>query len=291
FGDEAAEKNTFRANNDSIPLAIFSLAKNGISPPLTLFMPDSLDRIRSSNVKTMKHGTGESTKVTVMDVSDFPNEDDLDQATWTTCYNRFLTFVEVASGEKIFRGFAAHFNEMLSDPALATWFQAYRAFDKRVRAQFFTKPYIIDVKDGKYRLALQSAKDTFLLSYKFSAGPSGTSSSGSRGRGGKSGKEREGGHGSKPYDRAPNRKRPLLCFRCGRSGHSAVGCEESDPSRHRRAFVISATRDGLFRLSDRRAVCMGFNCGKCEISGRAHALHICSLCGDAHHGAVECTCN
>ncbi|KAJ7608740.1 hypothetical protein FB45DRAFT_1039411 [Roridomyces roridus] len=107
FGDEAAEKNTFKANNDSIPLAIFSLAKNGISPPLTLFMPDALDRIRSSNMKTMKHGTGESTKVTVMDVSDFPNEDDLDQVTWTTCYNRFLTFVEAASGEKIFRGFAA----------------------------------------------------------------------------------------------------------------------------------------------------------------------------------------
>lgn len=102
------EKNTFRAHNITIPAAIYSLAKNGISPPLTLFLPASLEIIRSSNVKTLKHGTGESTKVTVIDVSEFPDERTLDQATFLTCYNTFLTFLEPVSGVKIIEGFTRH---------------------------------------------------------------------------------------------------------------------------------------------------------------------------------------
>ncbi|KAJ7658474.1 hypothetical protein B0H17DRAFT_1213218 [Mycena rosella] len=43
FDDTVAEKNSFRANDNSIPEAIYSLAKNGISPPLTLFLPASLE--------------------------------------------------------------------------------------------------------------------------------------------------------------------------------------------------------------------------------------------------------
>ncbi|KAJ7716253.1 hypothetical protein DFH07DRAFT_973950 [Mycena maculata] len=164
FSDDIAAKNSFRAHNNSIPSAVFSLAKNGLSPPLTLFLPASLERIRSSNVKTVKHGTGETTKVTVIDVSNFPDEDDLDQANWCTTYNTFLTFLESAVGPRIFESFARHYNRMLTDPELATWFRAYRSFDKKIRAQFFTTPYIIDINDAKYRSALQSAKNSFLMS-------------------------------------------------------------------------------------------------------------------------------
>ncbi|KAJ7758188.1 hypothetical protein DFH07DRAFT_1025059 [Mycena maculata] len=114
FEDGVAEKNTFRAHDKSIPASIYSLAKNGICPPLSLFLPASLERIRSSNVKTLKHGTGESTKVTVIDVSEFPDEQMLDQSTFLTCYNTFLTFLE----------------DIVD-------------FDRKIRAQFFTSPYII----------------------------------------------------------------------------------------------------------------------------------------------------
>ncbi|KAJ7663373.1 hypothetical protein DFH06DRAFT_1324836 [Mycena polygramma] len=101
--DAVAAKNSFQAHDNSIPAAVFSLAKNGISPPLTLFLPASLERIRASNVKTVKHGTGDTAKVTVIDVADFPTEDSLDQATWQTSYNTFLSFMEIAVGLLIFQ--------------------------------------------------------------------------------------------------------------------------------------------------------------------------------------------
>ncbi|KAJ7181970.1 hypothetical protein C8R46DRAFT_1210440 [Mycena filopes] len=102
FDDTVAEKNSFKANDNSIPDATYSLARNGISPPLTLFLPTSLDRVRSGNAKTVKHGTGETTKVNVIDVSAFPDEETLSQATFVTCYNTFLTFVEGCAGARIF---------------------------------------------------------------------------------------------------------------------------------------------------------------------------------------------
>ncbi|KAJ7161600.1 hypothetical protein C8R46DRAFT_1283859 [Mycena filopes] len=163
FTDQKAANNSFRANDNTIPNAIFSLAKNGISPPLTLFLPISLDRIRSSNVKTVKHG----------DVSDFPDE--------------------TAAESHIVRGFSLHYNNILSDAALDTWFPAYRSFDRQIRAQFFTEPYIIDVQSAEYRNALQSAKDNHMWSSVHSP-----SSSGSR-SGAPSGRER--GERPKPYDR------------------------------------------------------------------------------------------
>ncbi|KAJ7204167.1 hypothetical protein GGX14DRAFT_369013 [Mycena pura] len=288
FDDTVAEKNAFRAHDNTIPTAIYSLAKNGISPPLTLFLPESLERIRSSNVKTVKHGTGESTKVTVIDLSDFPDEDSLDLGTWCTCYNTSLTFIQTASGLRIFQGFAQHYNQMLADPGLGVWFRAYCYFDKRIRAQFFTKPYIVDIQDDEYRSALQSAKNTFLMSNQPTSSATPSSNRGNSG----SGSHKDKVERTRPYDHeSSSRRKEILCFRCGRTGHGAGSCKEVNPSRHGREFVISANRDGLFRISDSRAVCMGFNCGKCDASGRNHAVHICSLCGDAHHGAVSCTRN
>ncbi|KAJ7135308.1 hypothetical protein C8R46DRAFT_1047970 [Mycena filopes] len=289
FDDDSAARNTFQAHDTSIPAAVFSLARNGISPPLTLFMPTSLERIRSSNVKTVKHGTGESTKVTVLDVSDFPAESTLDQANWATTYNTFLTFLQVAVGPRIFQSFAQHYNRILSEPKLDVWFPAYFAFDQKIRAQFFTKPYIIDTGDAEYRSALQSAKDDFMWNK-----PSGGGAPGSGGKA-TSSRDREQ---PKPYDResaAAQKRSNTLCFRCGRLGHNAHSCNETNPSKHGRQFVITAGRDGLFRISDKRSVCVMFNIGRCDggagAATRNHPLHICTLCGDAHHGASGCTRN
>ncbi|KAJ6556383.1 hypothetical protein B0H19DRAFT_1377104 [Mycena capillaripes] len=163
FEGAVAEKNSFQAHENSIPDAVFSLAKNEISPPLTLFLaiPGAYSL---GNVKTIKHGTGETTKVIVIDVSEFPDEETLDQATFLACYNTFLTFLEASAGARFFPGFAEHYNWILIDPDLSTWFAAYQMFDKKICAQFFTKPYIVDVQDSQYRDALQSAKNLILMS-------------------------------------------------------------------------------------------------------------------------------
>ncbi|KAJ6614997.1 hypothetical protein B0H10DRAFT_1950251 [Mycena sp. CBHHK59/15] len=83
------ENNLFCTHDNTIPMAIFSLAKNRISPPLMLFSPASLEYIHSVNVKTVKHGTGEASKT-------------LDQASWFTTYNTFLAFLEIAAGKQIY---------------------------------------------------------------------------------------------------------------------------------------------------------------------------------------------
>ncbi|KAJ6563886.1 hypothetical protein B0H19DRAFT_1067492 [Mycena capillaripes] len=287
FDDHVAEKNSFRANDNSIPAAIIALAKNGISPPLTIFLPASFQKKFSSNVKTVKHGTGDSTKTTVIDITEFPAEATLEPAMFLTCYNTFLTLIESTCGAWIFQSFAIHYNNILADPDLRAWFPAYREFDRKIRAQFFTSPYIIDIQDPEYRSALQSAKNLLLLSNHASEGPSQPKgpSVGSQHT-----KERQ--EHQKPYDREDgHRYRNILCFRCGRTGHGANLCKETNPSKHGRDFVISASQEGLFRIRDNRPVCMGFNIGKCLTAANNHPLHICSLCSDSHHGASNCTRN
>ncbi|KAJ7261937.1 hypothetical protein C8J57DRAFT_1184128 [Mycena rebaudengoi] len=294
FDDQVAEKNSFRANDDTIPAAIASLAKNGISPPLTLFLPASLERIRSSNVKTVKHGTGETTKVTVLDVSDFPGEDTLSQANFFTCYNTFLSFLEPIAGPSIFQGFAQHYNVILKDGELDIWFPAFQAFDKKIRAQFFTKPYIVDITNDEYRTALQSAKNIFMHNNRPSSGsqsspkaPSGSSYAGrERSRPAPYDKDRESRNREREF-----RTKNTLCFRCGRMGHGGSNCAELNPSKHGREFTVYVNREGLFRVCDDRAVCMRFNIGNCDSTSRNHPIHICSLCGDSHHGANSCTRN
>ncbi|KAJ7277270.1 hypothetical protein C8J57DRAFT_1057540 [Mycena rebaudengoi] len=294
FEDSVAAQNTFRAHDNSIPTAITSLAKNGISPPLSLFLPASLERIRSVNVKTMKHGTGETTKVTVIDVTDFPDEATMSQATWCTTYNTFLTFIEMISGKLIFQGFATHYNHILSDPDINDWFPAYKDFDRKIRARFFTAPYIINVGDPEYRTALQDAKNRFLKAGGNRISASQSFSSGSSSRGGGNHSSRERSDRPKPYDRDQGTaKTHRLCFRCGRQGHGAPHCTEADPSRHGRSFVIYANKEGLFRIIDNHPVCTGFNAGRCDKAGQPNhkPIHICTLCGDAHHGAFDCTRN
>ncbi|KAJ7651807.1 hypothetical protein B0H17DRAFT_1147610 [Mycena rosella] len=271
----------------------------------------------------LKYGTGETTKVTVIDVSEFPDEETLDQANFLTCYNTFLTFMEVAfpninqfkiidpvpeprlqpllrrdthggisrvievlSSVKVcfmlennrstppewreypgrrlrptvecldFAGigtgklrtfhhptlFATHYDRILSDPNIRTWFPAYRVFDKKIWAQFFTRPYIIDVQDAQYRDALQAAKNLLLMSNSVNSAQPMDASSGVL----RIGKERS--EHSKPYDR-DDEQHSVLCFQCGRMGHSAPRCSASDPSRHGRNFVIFARAARAFSAS------------------------------------------
>ncbi|KAJ7631740.1 hypothetical protein B0H17DRAFT_1150196 [Mycena rosella] len=93
-----------------------------------------------------------------IDVSEFPDEETLDQANFLTCYNTFLTFMEGSAGRNIFRGFATHYDRILSDPDIRTWFPAYR--------------------DTQYRDALQAAKNLLLLSNSVNSAQSMDASSG-----------------------------------------------------------------------------------------------------------------
>ncbi|KAJ6574324.1 hypothetical protein B0H19DRAFT_1063299 [Mycena capillaripes] len=116
FEDHSQRKTLSTANDNSIPAAIHHFAKKGTSLPLTLFLPTSLETRRSSNFKTVKHGTGDSRKSTIIDISEFPDKKTLDPAVFLTCYNSFLTFLELTEGIRIFQGLALNYNNILGDP-------------------------------------------------------------------------------------------------------------------------------------------------------------------------------
>ncbi|KAF8056182.1 hypothetical protein FPV67DRAFT_1395692, partial [Lyophyllum atratum] len=267
----------------SIPEAIRILVKCGRSPPLSLFLPEILERIRYGvNIKYVKLGTGSNANTRILDVTEFPDEGELRQDQWTVAYNAFLNFISVIAGSQIQAGFYTHYDSMLSDKFFTYFFAAYRSFDRDIRARFFTQPYIIDPTDSKYLSQLQDAKTINnreshpSVRYKpYEVSHPGRSTS------------------FRAQTMATSSSYPPLCLRCGaKDGHQAATCAANVPSRQGCSFVIFTRGKYINRLSDKQPVCIRFNLGICSSSnGDRHALHICSLCGDTHHGATSCTRN
>nr|GAT50782.1 reverse transcriptase [Mycena chlorophos] len=214
FPDDKAEKNEFRALDDSIPSVVAALAKAGLTPPLTLFLPESLHRLRSQIFKTVKHGAGDSSRVNVIDVSDFPSEDTLDAAGWMTVYNSFLIFMGKICGQKVSLGWAEHYSYVIGNSDFRSWFDAYRSFDREMRDRFFSKAFIIDTSSIDYQQTLQNHKNRVMRPNPASVTSALPAHSTGPGHGGKYRSEfpRERPSDRRPYDRESNR-RETLCFR------------------------------------------------------------------------------
>jgi hypothetical protein len=284
FTDEDADGHEFSMHDDSIPNSIIMLAKCHRTPPLSLFLGESLDRIKAGrDVKYIKVGTGEFANTKLLDVSIFPSDVSLDKTQWIQAYNTFLAFVAKSMGERLYQGFLSHWDSMMKDQKFAHYFEAYRTFDEKIRQSFFTTPFITDPTSIQYNSALQEAK-LFL-----SVSPSNSLSD-----------NRQSLPGCfptrwQPYGPGPQRSfranYKMCCLCCGIEGHRADTCKAEGPSKTGRSFVVRAVGRGLERLSDARPVCIRFNLGNCVVSDPSHPLHICSLCSDTHHGASGCTRN
>lgn len=283
--DEDALNGSFQENITVFPQHFSVLATCKISPPLTLFRPDILKGIRlNTNVKMKKMATGATTSVRVLDTDAYPSETGLDSSAWQSTYNTFLAFIQRITGPVVYAGFAKHFDRMIGDPQFERWYPAFREFDRELRSEFFAKAFVINPSDADYRSRLQSAKDDFILSSKQES-PTGVPQP-----------PRNTSYNSSsphPYIQTTRSSfRAQLCLRCGGAdGHKAQACTASQSNRHGRSLIIKAGSSGLFRITDSKAVCYNFNLRGCPITGPSHALHICTLCGDPHHGASNCTRN
>jgi hypothetical protein len=107
----------------TIPEDILTPVKCRRSVPLQLFAAESLHRIRSG--VDVKVAMGPAANARILDVSDFPKDEDLTVGKWTVV-------------------------------------SAYLLFDMQVRGQFFAKPSIIEARSPTWYHALQSAKDSIL---------------------------------------------------------------------------------------------------------------------------------
>jgi hypothetical protein len=251
--------------------------------PLQLFAAESLHRIQSGvDIKYIKVATGPAANAHILDISDFPKDEDLSVGKWTVCYNMFLAFMTDHSKSRVLQGLLGHFDAMLKDPEFHSWFSAYLLFNIQVWGQFFAKPSIIKARSPTWYHALQSAKDSILCRV------STPSSSSSSHRGPRYAPYPSGHPGSFQSGDGPHGAAgPSLCLRCGLFGdHRAASCKSSKPSWRERP------KGKLIRLSDGKPVCVRFNLIACNMDQKeGHPLHVCSLCRDHHHGVLKCTRN
>ncbi|KAJ7601186.1 hypothetical protein C8J56DRAFT_767342 [Mycena floridula] len=293
FTDTEASKHEFTSIDKGTPDHIIFLANHQQSPPLSLFLPKSLERIRfDKDLEFKKIGHGDNANIKILDTSNFPDEDTLAAAQWLTCYNSFLNFViqlAQGKGDAIIAGFSDHLNTMIEDPDFDDWFSAFRSFDKQIRGRFFRQAFIIDPHSQQWTMALQASKNHFMNdALKLNSmhvqlpASSGSSRYGSRPS------QRPG-----PYDHSDQSFRISgVCLRCGAKGHQAAACSATNTSKHGRNFVVYWKDRSIFRLSDNTAVCIKFNLGTCTAPhSQSHPIHICSLCADRGHSASKCTRN
>ena len=288
FHDAEVTNNKLAPFDSSIPNDITVLAACKQSPPLSLFTTSALEQIRNrKGLKFVKIATGPFENTRVLDLTDFPTDDQLSPTTWCLAYNTFLNWMDKHADKNILKGWVTHHDAMVHDPDFQRFFLAYVAFDKDIRTQFFADPFIIDPNDTIWR--------TTLLNKKVAHGPT-------------SGQAPEitppqvtrRANRFSPYDntarpfRAPRTAATVspLCLRCGRKdGHRAARCNATTPSRIERPWVVLYRNGGLVRIRDNQPVCTLYNIGACSTSESTHPFHTCSLCDNANHPALHCTRN
>jgi hypothetical protein len=211
FHDAEAAQNKFETYDSSIPNDITLLAACDYTPPLPLFTTEALECIRNrKDLKFVKLGTGRYENTRVLDVSDFPADEDLSPTSWCLAYNTFLNWMSKRAQGKILEGWTAHHDAMVNDPEFQTHFQAYVSFDKELRSRFFTNgPFIIDPSNFHWSNALINKK----IAYSTKALTTNTSSQDNASR----------NRRYQPYDvparsfrSFPKSQFTPLCLRCGR---------------------------------------------------------------------------
>ncbi|TRM63421.1 hypothetical protein BD626DRAFT_456756 [Schizophyllum amplum] len=298
FNNEAVKNNTFNTTDGSIPPHLHTLAFNNISPPLTLFTPTFLARLRrAQNLKFQSIGHGENAKAKVLNWEEMGVMDErlMARDDWQAAYNTFIRFIgELADpghGDAITKGWALHLDRMISDPDFADQFAAFKDFDIDLRAQFFQRHFVIDPDHPKWESALNNAKIRMARVPAPAHAPATSPSS-----------PISDLRSPRPYQSSPSRRvhpyqqsfRPsgdVLCLRCGSAGHRANSCQATRPSMPGRQFFVEHNQ-GRLVAKDGRHVCVHFNLRGCTENPNTtgHGAHICSLCG-AHHAASGCTRN
>ena len=159
FHDADVSNSKLAPYDSSIPNDITVLAACKQSPPLSLFTTTSLEQIRSrKGLKFVKIATGPFENTRVLDLSDFPADDQLSPTTWCLAYNTYLNWMDKHADRNILKGWVSHHKAMVHDPDFQKFFQAYVSFDKDIRTQFFADPFIIDPDNTIWHTTLLNKK-------------------------------------------------------------------------------------------------------------------------------------
>ncbi len=150
--------------DNSFPQPIFNIAWNHISPLLTLFIHDSLERIRyRRKIEFPKTLTTENPNLRLLKMDSFPDEEQIDSVTFLTVYPVFLRFLDALLDRKApraFKGLCDHFEKISSSEDFQTNFAAYRTFDREIRRDFFhsSSGVIVDINSVEWSSRLLNCK-------------------------------------------------------------------------------------------------------------------------------------
>ena len=298
FSDqEALQRTTQIMQDDSFPSAIFDLALNQRSPPLTLFTHEALTRIRyGENIEYPKCPTNEKPNLRLLKTEPFGNEEKIDATQFLLVYPTFLRFLSSLLKDKAtlqYQGFCEHYDKIASQQDFTQNFDAYRTFDRNIRRDFFhsSSGFIIDTNSVEWATRLLNAKS---LMYSF---PVSQTSATHYNQSRPSFRERPQPYPSQnqSFRFANSTRVSALCLRCGNQGHRANMCQESSPSRPGRNWIVKIINGILCCISDNKPICINFNldkgCSNHSAFHHSNVAHCCSLCADSSHGASRCTRN
>ncbi len=293
FTDEGAARQTeIGMKDNSFPKALFNMAINRKSPPLTLFSHESLERIRyGRNVEYPKCPTDDKPSLRLLKTDNFPDEEKIDAVSFLMVYPAFMRFLDVlldGKAPRIFQGFCEHFAKISSCDDFQNNFAAYRTFDREIRWDFFHSEsgFIIEVNSVEWSSRLLNCKATAMIAAPLPSGPSQSFRN--------QGRERP-----QPYFYPTQsfrfQKTPMLCLRCGDFGHRANFCEAKSPSKPGQIWIVKWHNGSLICITDNKPVCVNFNldkgCSNNSTVHRTYNAHICTLCADPSHGASRCSRN
>ncbi|KAL1749867.1 hypothetical protein FB107DRAFT_224833 [Schizophyllum commune] len=297
FNDEAVIANKFQTIDESIPQHILSLAFNNISPPLTLFLPDNLGRLRRGQglqFQNVGHGENAKAKVLNWEAMGIADERHMPRDEWQTAYNTFIRFIgdlaDPGRGNAITQGWARHYDRMISDPDFAMQFDAFKHFDIDLRAQFFQRRFVVNPDDPKWENRLNAAKIRFAR-VPAAVPPHAPVAAYSSNNPHTRSVRQFTSPRHHPYNQSFRGQEINLCLRCGAQGHRSSDCRATAPKVPGRQFIVEHNH-GRLSTKDGRQVCIRFNLHGCrdDPTSYGHGAHICSLCG-ANHGAAQCTRN
>ncbi|KAJ2935338.1 hypothetical protein H1R20_g1756, partial [Candolleomyces eurysporus] len=112
--------------------------------PMSLFLPESLERFRSNRVKfisdypaSRSKDTTTEKKIKIPDVKDFPDEANLSALQWTQALPNYKKFLRQVADDAVCKIFKRHFDALQSELDFESNFPAMLAMDILFRSKFY----------------------------------------------------------------------------------------------------------------------------------------------------------
>lgn len=276
---------------------IITLAKSKHHIPLSMFTSASTDKLwkNSASLSMKKITTISGSKATILDLTQFPDEDDISISEFHEAYQNLLEFQGLYGDQEFHQRSSSHYKFLRTQPHFTLNFRAIKAFDKEQRQEASYDPRTFN--EDRYLTRFESVKAEIFRSeqredlerlrrggldrsesrYQPYPSSSKTASVRKDGKPFREGKIDTPGAGT--------------CLICGRPGHKFHACTYITTENKSPVFAKWTDKKFTVKLTG-ASICINFNIyGPGNRCTKNHSsCHICSICGDPNHHATAGLC-